>query len=102
MVCPWGEQGAAAIDKDGKVVDMITQHKFQQLLYDLQVYSSPAFSPSQVVDTLGAGDTFNAGLIHALSNGLSLENAVNFGCKLAGSKCGMLGYDGLRVFKCKS
>lgn len=64
-----------------------------------KVYSSSAYSPSQIVDTLGAGDTFNAGLIHSLSIGRSLQEALNYSCKLAGSKCGMIGYEGLRNFE---
>ena len=61
---------------------------------------SAAYSPPQVLDTLGAGDTFNAGLIHSLSTGNSLEASLKFACKLAGNKCGMLGYNGLKSFKC--
>lgn len=67
--------------------------------YYFKVYSSSAYSPSQIVDTLGAGDTFNAGLIHSLSIGRSLQEALNYSCKLAGSKCGMIGYEGLRNFE---
>ena len=53
------------------------------------------------MDTLGAGDTFNAGIIHSLSSGYSLQAALNFGCKIAGTKCGMLGYHGLKSFSFK-
>lgn len=33
------------------------------------VVHSDAFPPEAVVDTLGAGDTFNASVIYTLSNG---------------------------------
>lgn len=43
----------------------------------------PAFSVPQVVDTTGAGDAFSGGLAHALSRGVSLEEAARFGCAVA-------------------
>jgi ketohexokinase len=67
-----------------------------------QVYSSAAYSPSEVVDTLGAGDTFNAAVLHCLSNNeRNLQDTLNYACKLAGFKCGVLGYEGLRSFSIK-
>uniref|UniRef100_A0A8B9QM42 Ketohexokinase n=1 Tax=Apteryx owenii TaxID=8824 RepID=A0A8B9QM42_APTOW len=57
---------------------------------------SDAFPPDAVVDTLGAGDTFNAAVIFALSEGRqSLQEAITFGCRVAGRKCGVQGYDGI-------
>jgi ketohexokinase len=76
MSCSWGEQGAWL--RSG----------------ELEVHS-PAFPPEKVVDTLGAGDTFNAGLISALVNGDSPEQALSLACQLAGRKCGQFGYDNL-------
>ena len=61
----------------------------------LQLYTCPASPPPKLVDTLGAGDTFNAGLLHKLSTGNSVEAALLFACQLAGAKCGMLGFEGL-------
>ena len=39
--------------------------------------------PTQVVDTTGAGDAFAGGVIHGLSQGASLEQAVNLGNNIA-------------------
>lgn len=45
----------------------------------------PAFTElGPVVETTGAGDAFNAGLVTALSEGQSIEDAVRFGCAVAG------------------
>ena len=38
---------------------------------------------NNVVDVTGAGDSFSAGVIHALSNDESLETACKYGMKMA-------------------
>ena len=48
------------------------------------------------MDTLGAGDTFNAATILALCRGVDVKDAIVFGCKVAGAKCGMIGRDGIK------
>ena len=40
----------------------------------------------------GAGDTFDAAVIFALSNGLDIESSVRFGCQIAGGKLGQHGF----------
>ncbi|XP_041487072.1 ketohexokinase isoform X2 [Microtus oregoni] len=77
LVCAWAEEGADALGPDG------------QLLH------SDAFPPPQVVDTLGAGDTFNASVIFSLSKGNSMQEALRFGCQVAGRKCGLQGFEGI-------
>uniref|UniRef100_A0A665XA19 Ketohexokinase n=1 Tax=Echeneis naucrates TaxID=173247 RepID=A0A665XA19_ECHNA len=77
LVCAWAEKGADALGPDGVIVH------------------SDAFPPETLVDTLGAGDTFNASVIYTLSNGGSLQEALTFGCRVAGRKCGFHGYDGI-------
>lgn len=77
LVCAWAEEGADALGPDG------------QLLH------SDAFPPPRVVDTLGAGDTFNASVIFSLSKGNSIQEALRFGCQVAGKKCGLQGFDGI-------
>ncbi|XP_061641527.1 ketohexokinase isoform X3 [Phyllopteryx taeniolatus] len=51
LICAWAEKGADASDADGTLLH------------------SDAFPPECVLDTLGAGDTFNAAVIHKLANG---------------------------------
>lgn len=51
LICAWAERGADALGPDGVLVH------------------SDAFPPQSLVDTLGAGDTFNAAVIYTLSNG---------------------------------
>ena len=63
--------------------------------HDGTVVQSPAFSPHNVVDTLGAGDTFCAATIFGLSRGMSLQDCIFLGCQIAGAKVGMDGYAGL-------
>ena len=54
-------------------------------------YRARGYPPEHLVDTLGAGDTFNAGVIHARVQGRGLAEALDFACRLAGKKCGQLG-----------
>ncbi|XP_064002614.1 ketohexokinase isoform X3 [Pogoniulus pusillus] len=77
LICAWAEKGADAVGPDGQLVH------------------SEAFPPETLVDTLGAGDTFNAATIFALSAGKSLQDALTFGCQIAGRKCGIQGFDSL-------
>ncbi|XP_026855646.2 ketohexokinase isoform X2 [Electrophorus electricus] len=77
LICAWAEKGADALCPDGVLVH------------------SDAFPPERLVDTLGAGDTFNASVIYTLSRGGSLQEALTFGCQIAGKKCGIHGYDGI-------
>ncbi|KAM9466649.1 ketohexokinase isoform 2-T2 [Clarias gariepinus] len=77
LICAWAEMGADAMGPDGTIIH------------------ADAFPPEKLVDTLGAGDTFNASVIYSLSNGGSLQEALTFGCQIAGKKCGFHGYDGI-------
>lgn len=43
----------------------------------------PAYPGAKVIDTTGAGDSFVAGFIHGLSEGLSLQESCRYGCAAA-------------------
>lgn len=71
----WGSQGAYALGPDD------------------QLHASPAFPPPRVVDTVGAGDTFNAGAIDGQLRGQDVAPALRAASQLAGRKCGRAGFD---------
>lgn len=77
LVCGWGDGGAYARDRDERN------------------YHTPAFPPQRLVDTLAAGDVFNAGIIHGLVRKRTLELTLIEAARLAGRKCGQQGIDGL-------
>jgi ketohexokinase len=80
MVCTWGEQGAAALAADGRR------------------FNGSAYPPPQLVDTLGAGDTFNAGVIDARLRERPWGETLAAAGRLAGRKCGQRGFDGLASY----
>ena len=53
---------------------------------DEGIFDIPAYSPDGPIDTTGAGDAFNGGLIHGLLNGLSVPEAGRLGTLTAGLK----------------
>lgn len=75
--CAWGEDGAWVRDAAG------------------HVHHAPAVPPPQVLDTLGAGDVFNAAVIDARVRERTPPEALSAGCALAGRKCGQHGLAGL-------
>ena len=76
LFCAWGADGAYVVDSVGNI------------LYCTE------FPPAQLQDTLGAGDVFNAAVIHGLLSKSSLVQTLGFACRLAGHKCGRIGlYD---------
>jgi len=67
--CTWGDAGAWSIDADGRQGHV------------------PAPRLATVVDTLGAGDVFNAALIHALASRVPFERALEGAVETASAKC---------------
>lgn len=77
LICGWGDSGAVGMDRAGRI------------------FTQAAWVPSSIVDTVGAGDTFNAGVIHAFIDGKTLPEALSDACELAGRKVGQQGLDNL-------
>ena len=82
VVCAWGDDGAAARDRDGSI------------------HICPAVTPEsgKVVETIGAGDTLIATMIAALTSGMTLAEALTVGCNVAGNKVGQVGFGGLKKY----
>lgn len=81
LICAWGEKGASVRNIDGSFA------------------FSSTYPPEKVIDTLGAGDTFVAATISILICKKTPAEAINFGCKVSGFKCGLHGFEGLNKFR---
>jgi ketohexokinase len=77
LYCTWGVSGATCLDREGR-----STHQ-------------AAHIPRRVVDTLGAGDTFNAAVIDGYLSQREPVTILRRACELAGRKCGQTGFDGL-------
>ena len=79
-------RAADAIKEMGVKTVIITLGKRGCLLYQSAQNHAfiPAFPIERVVDTTGAGDAFNGGFAHAISNGMAVKDAVLYGNAVAG------------------
>lgn len=77
VVCTLAEQGAVGLSRNGK------------LLF------SGAYATAKPVDTIGAGDTFNAAMIDTALRHEPLATSLECACRLAGAKCAQAGFHGL-------
>lgn len=76
MVCAWGAEGAYAVAPN------------QTILH------CPA-NALEVIDSVGAGDVFNAGFIHRYQQSTDVNSALVFACRLAERKCRQQGFSDL-------
>lgn len=72
----WGDQGAYGLAKNSR-----------------DICFSAAVPPAKLIDTLGAGDTFNAAVIDGLIRSKTVSECLRGACELAGKKCGVLGFN---------
>ena len=77
LLLPWGKDGSYAQARGGRPV------------------FAPAHDPGAVIDTLGAGDVFNAAVIDGLLAGAELSAILARGNRIAGHKCALAGLDGV-------
>ncbi|EIE84350.1 hypothetical protein RO3G_09060 [Rhizopus delemar RA 99-880] len=73
LFCTWGANGATS-------------------LHHQNIHSSPAPYVQRVVDTIGAGDTFIAGVIFYLCHGYNVRAATEFACRIASKKVSQYGF----------
>ncbi|MBK5940780.1 hypothetical protein CCR96_16295 [Halochromatium roseum] len=77
LILPWGAQGAYALVSG------------RDLLF------APAQPPAKIIDTIAAGDVFNAAAIAALLDQQPIDQVLQTANALAGHSCGQLGIDGI-------
>ena len=77
LCCTWGSGGATALQKGAK-----------ETWADVKAWHAPAEEQAEIVDTIGAGDTFIAGMLSAINNhdDWELQRKVEFANELAGRK----------------
>lgn len=75
LILSWGDKGSYGANKDQGVV------------------FAPATKQPNVIDTIGAGDTFNAGIINSILNKKILFDALEASNKLAAYKISVSGFD---------
>ena len=83
LVCAWGAEGAYALAPPAGATGLWMPS------------FAPAVAVEEVVDSTGAGDTFNAAVITSLAAGADVAEAIGDACAVAGAKVGQHGFGGL-------
>jgi len=73
LVCTWGSEDSVAVNLQGSLI------------------VCPTCPPKKIIDTLAAGDTFNAAYIDARLKKQTFTETLSAANKLAGQKCGQIG-----------
>ena len=89
LVCAWGAQGAFALARAEPTRSGAPASQRWEPAYE------PAVPVEHVVDSTGAGDSFNAGVITALAAGCPVRVALRDACAVAGQKVQQDGFYGL-------
>jgi ribokinase len=80
------DEGYAKVKKISKALVVIKQGDLGAVgFHNDKKIAIPAF-PVQAINTVGAGDSFNAGLIKAHSNGTGLSECIQYACATAAAK----------------
>jgi len=86
LCCTWGSGGATAVQKGD-----------EEVWADVEAWQADGKEGTRVVDTIGAGDTFIAGVLFAVNEHgeWGLHRKLEFANELAGRKVGQEGFGGL-------
>jgi ketohexokinase len=86
LCCTWGSGGATAVQKGN-----------EEAWADVKAWQAEGDGRAEVVDTIGAGDTFIAGMLFAANEHETwgLRRKLEFANELAGKKVGQEGFGGL-------
>jgi ketohexokinase len=76
LFCTWGTQGATCLAKG-------------------EIFRSSALDQETIVESVGAGDTFIAGVIYCMSRGHTLLTTLKFSWEMTSRKLTRYGIDGL-------
>ncbi|KAF2438866.1 ketohexokinase [Karstenula rhodostoma CBS 690.94] len=89
LVCTWGSAGATCVRNN--------THQAEDHEWASTTAWKPATGPLDVIETIGAGDTFIAGFLYALNREgeWTLQQKLEFANELAGRKVSQVGFGGL-------